>query len=897
MIYTFYSYKGGVGRSMALANVGELFYQAGLNVLLVDWDLEAPGLERFFGVDAEEKAAQPGVMDMLLDYKQQMMQESTETEQFPFKKPSDLVIDLHPNSPKGRLWLLTAGKRDKANFTRYANAVLTFDWKDFYDNWEGEAYFEWLRQQFLEMADVVLIDSRTGITEMGGVCTYQLGDVVVMFCGTSRQNLEGTVQMVAELKSAAVEKARGRSLEVIIVPARVDKESGVGDEFKREFLRHFAQYTPEIFKKDSDYFWQLTIPYATVCAYKEMIVTPESSIGSEEVYKSFTRLTFALSRLAPASSAIDKALPETEVTIGSVSAVGGVVGGNIIVSSAGGNIVSGDSITINHHNRRDITLAQAQELLASLPLDTIPDPGALPPGSRMPFAPNPLFIGREPDLQQLARTLKGEEGRTVAIGQIAAATGLGGIGKTQLASEFAHRYGSYFAGGVFWLNFADPQVIPAEIAACGGVIGMDLSSDFGALPLADQVRLVLSAWQSPLPRLLIFDNCEDERLLAQWRPPTGGARVLITSRRAHWNADLGVQALPLDVLARPESITLLCRHRSGLSDNQANAIADELGDLPLALHLAGSFLATYRHAPFGAPAAYLEALRAAGLEHISMTEEDKTLTTGHAKHVGQTFALSYARLDADDLTDALALALLARAACFAPGETIPRALLLATLALPDDDVAAQRRAEDSIARLTALGLLDEEAAGDLRLHRLLVTFVRGTLHDDAAQAAVEETVLDEARRLNQAGYPAPLLAWQPHLRHITDTTFTRTDERAAGLCNELGHHLWMIGEYPGARPYYERALTIREPALGPDHPDTALLLNSLAALYDSQERYGDAESCYGRALAILERALGPDHPDVIENVENLSALYRATNREDEALKLEGRASLTQAFAR
>ena len=79
--------------------------------------------------------------------------------------------------------------------------------------------------------------------------------------------------------------------------------------------------------------------------------------------------------------------------------------------------------------------------------------------------------------------------------------------------------------------------------------------------------------------------------------------------------------------------------------------------------------------------------------------------------------------------------------------------------------------------------------------------------------------------------------------------------------------------------------------------DAAALLNDLAALYDSQERYDAAESCYSRALAILENALGPDHPDVIANVENLTALYRATNREDEALELEGRASLIQAFAR
>ena len=112
----------------------------------------------------------------------------------------------------------------------------------------------------------------------------------------------------------------------------------------------------------------------------------------------------------------------------------------------------------------DAILKGAQQRLSELPEEDVPDPAALPQGSRMAFAHNPLFVGREQDLRSLARKLKG--GKSAAIGQIAAATGLGGIGKTQLASEFAHRYGQYFAGGVYWLNFSDPQAVPAEVAAC-----------------------------------------------------------------------------------------------------------------------------------------------------------------------------------------------------------------------------------------------------------------------------------------------------------------------------------------------------------------------------------------------------------------------------------------------
>jgi tetratricopeptide (TPR) repeat protein len=510
-------------------------------------------------------------------------------------------------------------------------------------------------------------------------------------------------------------------------------------------------------------------------------------------------------------------------------------------------------------------------VLDAMPLEEIPPVAPPPPGSRMPLSPNPLFVGREEDLKTLTAALKG--GETVAIGQvqIAAATGLGGIGKTQLAVEFVHRYGQYFAGGVFWLSFADPSAIPAEIAACGGVGTLDLRPDFGNLPLDYQVRLVLSAWQSPLPRLLVFDNCEKEELLAQWRPPHGGCRVLVTSRRATWDATLGVQALPLGVLSREESVALLRKFRPDLGDDEADAIAEELGDLPLALHLAGSYLARYRHAV--TPENYLAQLRTPNpLAHRSL-QDGGISPTQHAQHVARTFALSYRRLDPADPTDALALALLSRAAYFAPGEPIPRELLVATLGR-DDDPEKALQAEDGLARLVELGLLETEAEGALRLHRLVGAFVRKVAADAEAQGAVEEALLAEANRLNEAGYPAPLLAWQVHLRAVTDAAQEREDERAARLCNSLGRHLYMIGDYAGARPYYERALRIREQVLGSEQPDTATSLNILGRLLKDMGDLAGARPYLERALRIQEQVLGSEHPDTAISLDDLGSLLK-----------------------
>jgi tetratricopeptide (TPR) repeat protein len=516
------------------------------------------------------------------------------------------------------------------------------------------------------------------------------------------------------------------------------------------------------------------------------------------------------------------------------------------------------------------SLDLAQALLDGLPLDTIPRIAPLPPGSQMPLARNPLFVGRETDLKQLAATLKG--GKTMAIGQIAAATGLGGIGKTNLATEFVHRYGQFFAGGVFWLSFADAAAITGEIAACG--VGLNLPR-FEILKLDEQIARVRQEWQQPIPRLLIFDNCEDEALLEEWWPTSGGCRVLLTSRRARWSSTLNVTTLALGVLSRKESIALLHKHCLKLpaGDVDLAAIAAELGDLPLALHLAGSFLEFYHDDPdIVSPATFLAELRDARLlDHPALQGEDVTLSpTHHALHVGRTFTLSYERLRSDDAVDALAVALLARAACFAPGEPIPRDLLLATVELPDR--VAQRRASKALNRLVDLGLLEGKTDRVLVLHRLLMAFVRAVVADVGAQFVVEGIVMRKARQLKQSGPQTAIQSIFVHLLHVTDKALEREDERAAKLCELSGFHLKQAGDLARARLYYERALVIRAQQLGPRHPATIRSLNNLGVLSSAQGEYTVARHLYEQSLTIRERVLGPTDPRTATALDNLAAL-------------------------
>jgi tetratricopeptide (TPR) repeat protein/transcriptional regulator with XRE-family HTH domain len=506
----------------------------------------------------------------------------------------------------------------------------------------------------------------------------------------------------------------------------------------------------------------------------------------------------------------------------------------------------------------------ALALLASLPTDVPPPRAPLPTGSRMPLAPNPLFVGSSEEILEIASAFRGEG--VVALGQMVASTGLGGLGKTQLAVEFVHRYGRFFAGGVFWLSFASPDEIPLQVASCAG-------ADFETRPVEERLELVRGGWQSSLPRLLVFDNCEEERLLEAWRPASGGCRVLVTSRRSHWTPTLGVTALPLDLLPRSDSIELLRRYRPDLprDDPGLDAIAQELGDLPLALHLAGSYLRAYRDELD--LDGYLAELRGPEVvQHASLLGaglEDSPSPTHHVHGVAQTFAHCLGRLDRTSAVDQVAVALLARMSCMAPGEPVPRDLLAKTL----EDVDPRRRA-DGLRRLGAVGMV-EEGDGWLRLHRLLVHFVRHERLDRTAQSAVDLALIgcgSDAEHGRLTG--AALAAVIPHLVDVASRD-ARDEARAGDLYGAVGHALRRAGDLRSARPWFQHALETGERVLGPDHPDTATRLGDLASLLFEQGELSAARPRFERALAMRERILGADHPGTAQALNNLATVLMA----------------------
>jgi cellulose biosynthesis protein BcsQ len=161
-IITFYSYKGGVGRTMALANVATLLAKWGYRTLIVDWDLEAPGLENFFGeyIQASKiSKRQKGIVDLLTSYT------NKSRKKLDWK---DLVVPISIPTIRQKIHLITAGQRDDEYFKK----VREFDVTKFYDKNDGGNVIENLRDSWKESFDFILIDSRTGVTEIGGICTF-----------------------------------------------------------------------------------------------------------------------------------------------------------------------------------------------------------------------------------------------------------------------------------------------------------------------------------------------------------------------------------------------------------------------------------------------------------------------------------------------------------------------------------------------------------------------------------------------------------------------------------------------------------------------------------------------------------------------------------------------------
>lgn len=183
-IITFYSYKGGVGRTMSLANIATILAQWGYKVLVVDWDLEAPGLERYFmNYSSIKIGKKQGVIDLLLE-------KTSNNKVYWNRYFHDIKI-----VNKYTLKFLGSGKKG----SDYFDKLKKLDIDSLYEKNSGFEFFEGIRGEWKSEFDYILIDSRTGITDNGGICTIQLPDIVCVFTNTNEQSVMGTKEIIERI--------------------------------------------------------------------------------------------------------------------------------------------------------------------------------------------------------------------------------------------------------------------------------------------------------------------------------------------------------------------------------------------------------------------------------------------------------------------------------------------------------------------------------------------------------------------------------------------------------------------------------------------------------------------------------------------------------------------------
>ncbi|MGE0820554.1 MAG: TIR domain-containing protein [Candidatus Binatia bacterium] len=223
-VVTFYSYKGGVGRTLALANIGALLCRWGYKVLCVDWDLEAPGLHLYFKswMETQEK---PGLTELI----QAHIDGQTSDWHRHLTKVS-FPAALHPLS------LMTAGVQEAS----YVQRMQALDWKRLYEEYDLGNFLENLRNQWKETFDFILIDSRTGITDAGGICTVQLPDLLVLLFTANDQSLYGALDVVNRAKHTRNVLPFDRT-KLLVLPVAMRFEGRIEYELAQQWLGRFAE--------------------------------------------------------------------------------------------------------------------------------------------------------------------------------------------------------------------------------------------------------------------------------------------------------------------------------------------------------------------------------------------------------------------------------------------------------------------------------------------------------------------------------------------------------------------------------------------------------------------------------------------------------------------------------
>ena len=529
----------------------------------------------------------------------------------------------------------------------------------------------------------------------------------------------------------------------------------------------------------------------------------------------------------------------------------------------------------------------------------------------VPFDHNVFFTGREDVLTKIREALQ-SSGK-------AALSGLGGIGKTQTAVEFAHRYSENYTA-ILWVKADSREAIVSGFAELAGVLNL---SDKDVQDQNVVIESVKQWFNNNQNWLLILDNADDLKLVTDFLPKGKKGHVILTTRaqatgkiakrieigKLELNAGAGFLLRRAKIIGEQSSLT----DSSDIDQAVAKQITQKMGGLPLALDQAGAYI---EETGMGL-VDYFEMYKTHGLK---LLKERGGILTDHPDSVVTTWLLSFEKIEQASPCAAEILQFLA----FLHPDTIPEEFLVdvakklgPTLEPVLGDLYELNQAISEILKYSLIRR--DPKAKTLQIHRLVQAVIKNGIDDVKQKWLSEKVVLatnhafplvefstwpqcerlilqaqncrelieqrnieipDAARLLTRAGEylkgRALYVESNVFLRKalsLSKRIWGLDHQHVADSLNGLAELYYVRGDYRKAESFYLQALEIRKRGLGVAHPDVASTLNNLGLLYKTQGKYKEAEPLYKRALRIRKRALGIDHPDVGQSMNNVGMLY------------------------
>jgi len=961
-IVTFYSFKGGAGRTMALANVAWILASNGFKVLVVDWDLDSPGLHRYFHpfLDPAKLAATPGVIELINDY---IWAAATEGERRADWHREYAQIWRHAISLNwkqfpgdGTLDFVSAGRQNRD----YSSALIAIDWDNFYDRLSGGRFLDALRAEMKEHYDYVLIDSRTGMSDVADICTVNLPDVLVTCFTLNDQSIEGA----ANAAWAVDQRYHYRNIRVLPVPMRIDdSEKDKADTGLALARSRFGSLPRGLTGYQLDDYWAaVTIPYKPFYAFEETLATfgdmPRSPLSLLGAYERLTceitreqvrglgemseetRLRYRAQFIRPRHAIpgdvylsyvpedrmwaqwIAGVLLERGIRVLSQTSLAGVgsdtreeaefgaraAGRTIAVLSAAylrspqaQGVWDGISaidpagtarrlvpvrvgevpleqpfstrtmIDLTHRDAGQAT-EELVKALGSPPKLTDPAlvpktplpryPRTIPPVWRVP-ARNHWFTGRADVLDQLHAQLLGS-GKAVVMP--VALHGMGGVGKSAVVVEYAHRYMADY-DVVWWVPAEDRNLINPALGELAEKLGLKAGDEYGEAAAAAREALRLGR---PYDRwLLIFDNAEEPGDLHE-HFPGGPGHVIVTSRNPAWASV--ADPVDVNVFSRVESVEHLQRMVDGLSSGEAGQVADELGDLPLAIE----------HA-----AAWLQATGMPVAEYVALLKEElaSTIDLSQAldfpRPVSATWRLSFERLRRQSPAAARLLELCS----FLAPDPISMTLLNS-----DEMLESLRRVDSKVRDRGVLARLIREmsryslakidrGSNAINMHRLVQAAIRSQLDPQQGVDTIHEAhkVLVGARPRqgdtdDPENWPRYDLIW-PHLEPSRAWDCDEVDTRQ--LLIDRVRYLWKRGDFQEALRTGRELEERWQEKLQPDEYWQLLYLRShIANVLRSQGKFQEAYKLDSAVYAEQREILGETDPQTLQTARSLGGDLR-----------------------